>query len=64
MGWFTLRKLQEIYIEELENINMKGEGSFMSRHMEEYHEGQEPDFTARVTHRNKECLSRQVREGV
>ena len=40
------------------------EGSFMRKHMEEMHRGQEPRFRARVTHTNKDCLTRQVREGV
>ena len=40
------------------------EHSFMKKHMEEYHEGKEGDFVARVTHSNKDCLTRQVREGI
>ena len=32
--------------------------------MEEKHLGKEGDFVARVTHTNKDCLTRQVREGV
>ena len=38
--------------------------SFMRKHMEEYHEGGIADFAARVTHSNKDCLTRQVREGI
>ena len=41
-----------------------GEDSFMRRHMQEKHAGEEEDFRARVTHTNKDCLTRQVREGV
>ena len=36
----------------------------MNKHMEESHIGEEKDFRARVTHTNKDSLSRQVREGV
>ena len=36
----------------------------MRKHMEEKHLGKEEDFKARVTHTNKDCLTRQVREGV
>ena len=40
------------------------EGSFMRKHMEEKHRGQESRFVPRATHNNKDCLTRQVREGV
>ena len=40
------------------------EDSFMSKHMREEHLGVGSDFRARVTHTNKDCLTRQVREGV
>ena len=40
------------------------EDSFMKKHMNENHPGAENDFVARVTHANKDCLTRQVREGV
>ena len=40
------------------------EESFMRKHMNEKHVGQVEDFRARVTHVNKDCLTRQVREGV
>lgn len=42
----------------------KDEDSFMSRHMREKHEGEEDNFVAKVTHSNKDCLTRQIREGV
>ena len=42
----------------------KEEESFMKKHMQERHAGEEEDFRARVTHVNKDCLTRQVREGV
>ena len=40
------------------------EGSFMRKHMEEKHVGMESNFKARATHSNKDCLTRQIREGV
>ena len=40
------------------------DSSFISRHMDQCHEGLEPDLLARVTHTNSDCLTRQVREGV
>ena len=36
----------------------------MKKHMDERHVGEEKDFAAKVTHINKDCLTRQVREGV
>ena len=42
----------------------KNEESFMRKHEVEMHDGNEVSFKARVTHSNKDCLSRQVREGV
>ena len=39
--------------------------SFMIRHYEEKHRGEEErKFIAKVTHTNKDCLTRQIREGV
>ena len=40
------------------------EESFIKKHEEECHGGQEVQFKAKVTHTNKDCLSRQIREGV
>ena len=40
------------------------EDSFMKKHMEDKHAGLEEDFRAKVTHMNKDCLTRQVREGI
>ena len=37
---------------------------FMSKHMRECHNGEERNFKAKVTHSNKDSLTRQVREGV
>ena len=36
----------------------------MRKHMEDKHAGLEEDFRAKVTHMNKDCLTRQVREGI
>ena len=47
-----------------EHENSKDEDGFMNRHMRKCHEGEERKFSARVTHTNKDCLTRQVREGV
>lgn len=38
--------------------------SFMNKHMSENHDGMADDFVAKVTHSNKDCLTRQIREGV
>ncbi len=32
--------------------------------MEEKHQGERENFTAKVTHVNNDCLTRQVREGI
>ena len=42
----------------------RDEDYFMSKHMREKHVGQSEDFRAKVTHMNKDCLTRQIREGV
>ena len=42
----------------------QGREGFMRKHMEEKHPGQESRFKPRVTHVNKHCLTRQIREGV
>ena len=38
--------------------------SFMREHQAEQHEGQPPHFTTKVTGRYRDCLTRQVAEGV
>ena len=40
------------------------ESCFVKKHMAEMHEGSKSRFSAKVTHRNRDCLSRQVREGI
>ena len=46
------------------NEHQGAEGSFMRKHMEEKHRGEVSQFRPRVTHSNRDCLTRQVREGV
>ena len=41
-----------------------GESSFVKKHMVEFHGGREGRFQTKVTHTNKDSLTRQVREGV
>ena len=36
----------------------------MDKHFRDEHGGEEKQFTAKVTHTNKDCLTRQIREGV
>ena len=56
---------RNLYTRGGEHLQKKGnEDSFMKKHMNEKHPGAENDFVARVTHANKDCLTRQVREGV
>ena len=38
--------------------------SFMAKHQQSAHGGEEPTFRARVTASTRDCLSRQVREAV
>ena len=40
------------------------EESFIKKHMDDCHPGEERKLEARVTHSNRDCLSRQVREGI
>ena len=44
--------------------NKKEDESFMNKHYQEEHNGEEKSFTAKVTHSNRDCLTRQIREGV
>ena len=56
---------RNLYTRGGEHLQRSGkEDSFMRKHMEERHLGEEEDFVAKVTHTNKDCLTRQVREGV
>ena len=56
---------RNLYTRGGEHLGMREDiDSFMNRHMKERHEGEEDNFVAKVTHSNKDCLTRQVREGV
>ena len=43
---------------------MSEESSFVRKHQQEQHRGEEVNFTARVVKQNKDSLTRQIREGV
>ena len=55
---------RNLYTRMKEHNSGGGEGSFIHRHLTEAHEGREGKFEAKVTKTNKDCFSRQVREGV
>ncbi|MCP3889243.1 MAG: hypothetical protein GY702_10270 [Desulfobulbaceae bacterium] len=55
---------RNLYTRAQEHMNNKDEESFMNKHMRECHPGEERDFTAKVTHTSKDCLTRQIMEGV
>ena len=38
--------------------------SFIAKHQDSHHSGQEPEYKAKVVTRTRDCLSRQVREAV
>ena len=54
---------RNLYTSMNENRGARDEG-FMGKHMGEFHDGQEEKFVPKVASTNKDCLSRQVREGV
>ena len=70
----SCQKCQKVYIGEtsknlytrtLQHMhNKKEDESFMDRHFQEDHGGEDRQFTAKVTHTNRDCLTRQIREGV
>ena len=55
---------RNLYTRMKEHLSSGGESSSIMKHLEEKHEGMEENFVARVTKTNRDCLSRQVREGV
>ena len=56
---------KNLYTRALQHVQNKNEEeSFMKRHFREEHSGRDANFTAKVTHSNKDCLTRQIREGV
>ena len=56
---------KNLYTRALQHVqNSKEEESFMEKHFKDEHRGEEKQFAAKVTHTNKDCLTRQIREGV
>jgi hypothetical protein len=56
---------KNLYTRTLQHLRgRRQDESFMKKHEEECHGGREVQFKARVTHTNRDCLSRQIREGV
>ena len=60
----TARNLYTRGKEHASNFAARNKESFMKKHQEEQHHGAEANFTATVTGRFTDCLSRQVSEGV
>ena len=60
----TARNLYTRGREHSRNYNKREEESFQFKHQKEKHHGVEPDFNAKIVYNFKECLSRQVAEGV
>ena len=50
--------------EHLASYKNKNKNSFMLKHQSTVHQGREGQYTAKVTARTEDCLSRQVREAV
>ena len=50
--------------EHLDNYRNNSEKSFILKHQNRVHQGTEGEYTAKVTGRTRDCLSRQVREAV
>ena len=44
--------------------NSNRDDSFIQKHLDEYHPGQEAHFIPRVVKTNRDSMSRQIREGV
>ena len=57
---------KNLYTRMKQHYNSRGEDSFISKHLEEAHTGmgREGNFATKVTKTNRDCLRRQVREGV
>ena len=55
---------RNLYTRTLEHMGNKDGEGFINKHMEECHPGQEKSFVARVTRSNRDCLTRQIMEGV
>ena len=60
-------KLQETYTQggrTLQEVWWGKQDSFLQKHQQEKHQGRPAVFTAKVTGKFQDCLSRQVAEGV
>ena len=56
---------KNLYTRTSQHVNgRQDEDSFMRKHEEEKHDGRQAKYRARVTNTNRDCLTRQVREGV
>ena len=58
---------QNLFTRSVEHVNNFKSGlqsSFMKKHQTSKHNGQEPNYRAKVTARTRDCLTRQVREAV
>ena len=58
---------RNLFTRSLEHVNNFRSGlqsSFMLKHQNDKHSGEEPNFKASVTARTRDCLARQVREAV
>ena len=56
---------KNLYTRTIQHCQNKDEKkSFMKKHSQEQHRGEEEKYTAKTTHTNKDCLTRQIREGV
>ena len=56
---------KNLYTRTSQHVNgRQDQDSFMSKHEKERHEGRQAKYKAQVTHTNKDCMTRQIREGV
>ena len=55
---------KNLYTRTSQHIQNSDGEAFMNKHYEEEHKGEQKRFEAKVTHTNKDCLTRQIREGV
>ena len=60
----TSRNLYTRSKEHFMNYRSKLNSSFILNHQNSNHEGEDPDFRAKVTARTRDCLTRQIREAV
>ena len=60
----SARNLYTRGTEHLDNYRNRSNKSFMKKHQDSKHQGQEGNYTAKVTSRTRDCLTRQVMEAV